>query len=150
MDDLVSAVLTASRALVGVAAASLTETEGTVTLPQFRMLVMLDSRGETNLGHLAESLGVSSPAALRMVDRLAVGGLITREENPRNRREVVIRLSQAGAELVWRVTDRRRAEIARIVRQMPTEQRGALVAALRAFAEAAGEPPAIGSAGFGW
>jgi DNA-binding MarR family transcriptional regulator len=150
VDDLVTAVLTASRVLVAVAATSLAGTEGTVTLAQFRMLVMLDSNGETNLNGLAESLGVNASTALRMVERLVAAGLVTRHDNMRNRREVVIALSQPGAELVWRVTDRRRAEIARIVRQMPTDQRGALVTALNAFADAAGEPHATGSAGFGW
>lgn len=39
-------------------------------------------------------------------------------------------------------TDRRRAEIAQVVAAMPPEQRSGLVAALRAFAEAGGEPAA--------
>lgn len=150
VDDLVTAVLTASRVLVAVAAASLAGTEGTVTLAQFRMLGMLDSHGETNLNGLAEALGVNASTALRMVERLLAAGLVTRHDNIRNRREVVIALSQHGAELVWRVTDRRRAEIARIVRQMPPDQRDALVTALNAFADAAGEPHATGPAGFGW
>jgi DNA-binding MarR family transcriptional regulator len=150
LDDLVNAVLTASRVLVGVAATSLSETEGTVTLPQLRTLVVLDSRGETNLARLAESLGVTSAVATRIVDRLSAAGLVSRHDNPANRREVVIGLSQAGAELVWRITDKRRAEIARIVRQMPPAHRDDLVAALTAFADAAGEPHAAGPASFGW
>lgn len=39
------------------------------------------------------------------------------------------------------VTERRRAEIARIVDAMPPGQRRHLVQALQAFAEAGGEPP---------
>lgn len=150
-DDLVNAVLTASRVLIGVSAASLAEVEGTVTLTQFRTLVVLDSRGESNLSGLAEALGVNASTAMRMVDRLVAAGLATRDENPANRREVVVGLSRAGAELVWRVTDKRRAEIARIVRRMPAAQRDDLVAALDAFADAAGEPHATGAAAvFGW
>jgi DNA-binding MarR family transcriptional regulator len=150
LDELVSALLTASRVLVGVAATSLAEIEGTVTLTQFRVLVVLDTRGETSLAGLADSLGITSAAALRLIDRLLAGGLVSRHDNPANRREVIIGLSQAGAELVWRVTDKRRAEIARVVRQMPPAQRDDLVAALTAFADAAGEPHAPGPASFGW
>jgi DNA-binding MarR family transcriptional regulator len=149
-DDLISAVLTASRVLVGVAAASLAETEGTVTLTQFRTLVVLDSRGDLDIGGVAESLQVNVSTATRMVDRLLAAGLATRQADPGYRREVVIGLSQAGAELVWRVTDKRRAEIARIVRQMPLTQRNELVAALTAFADAAGEPHEVGPSSFGW
>jgi DNA-binding MarR family transcriptional regulator len=150
VDDLVTAVLTASRVLVGVAAASLAGTEATLTLAQFRMLAMLDAHGETNLNRLADSLRVSSSTAVRMVDRLLAAGLVTRHENPGNRREVVLALSRSGAEVVWRVTDRRRAAIARIVRQMPTDKRAELIEALNAFAEAAGEPRDAGAAAFGW
>ena len=150
VDDLVAAVLTASRALVGVAAASLAGVEGTVSLAQFRMLVMLDSYGETSLNRLADALGVTSASALPMVERLTSAGLVTREVDPANRREVVLSLSRSGAELVWRVTDRRRAAVARIVRKMPGERREDLIAALTAFADAAGEPRDAGPAAFGW
>jgi DNA-binding MarR family transcriptional regulator len=150
VDDLVTAVLTASRVLVGVAADSLAGTETTVTLAQFRMLAVLDGNGETEVSRLAEALRVSSSSALRMVDRMLAAGLLTRHEDPANRRAMVIGLSRSGAEVVWRVTDRRRAAIARIVRQMPTDRRAELIEALNAFADAAGEPRDAGAAAFGW
>lgn len=47
------------------------------------------------------------------------------------------------------VTARRRSEITRIVGAMPAEQRASLVDALRAFADASGEPePGISSLGW--
>lgn len=151
IDELVGAVLTASRVLVAVSASSLAEIEETVTLTQFRTLVVLDTRGETNLNGLAEALDVNASTAMRMIDKLLMAGLVTRQENPANRREVVLGLTKEGGELVGRVTARRRAEIARIVRNMPTSLRDDLVKALTAFADAAGEPHASGAAGvFGW
>jgi DNA-binding MarR family transcriptional regulator len=149
-DDLVSALLTASQVLVGVAAMSVAAIEGTITLAQFRVLIVLDTRGESTMAGLATSLGVSSSTTLRLVERLLAAGLVARDDTMTSRRDAVIRLSQAGAELVWRITDKRRAEIARIVRNMPTARREDLVAALSAFADAAGEPHAAGAAGFGW
>jgi DNA-binding MarR family transcriptional regulator len=151
IDELVSAVLTASRVLVAVSASSLAEIEETVTLTQFRTLVVLDTRGETNLNGLADALAVNASTAMRMIDKLLAAGLVTRQENPVNRREVLLDLTKDGTELVARVTDRRRAEITRIVRKMPTALRDELVQALTAFADAAGEPHASGAAGgFGW
>lgn len=141
-DELVTALLTASRALVAVSARSLAELEETVTIPQFRALVVLGRHERINLNGLAEELGVTASTAMRMVDRLLAAGLVTREENPTNRREVVLALSAEGASRVATVTRRRRAGIAAIVRAMPAESRSELVDALHAFADAAGEPSA--------
>jgi DNA-binding MarR family transcriptional regulator len=77
---------------------------------------------------------------MRMIDRLLVADLATRRDNPANRREVLLDLTAAGRRIVRQVTSRRRTEIARIVKQMPAQQRGSLINALRAFAVAAGEP----------
>ncbi|MBN9619302.1 MAG: MarR family transcriptional regulator [Actinobacteria bacterium] len=142
--DLITALLTASRVLVGVSARTLAEVEDTVTLTQFRTLVVLDGHPGINLIRLAELLDVNSSTAMRMIDRLLVADLVTRRDNPDNRREVLLDLSPAGKRIVRRVTSRRRVEITRIVERMPARQRGTLVAALRAFATAAGEPePAV-------
>ena len=137
-----SAVLTASRLLVAVSARSLAAAEERVTLPQFRMLVVLAGRRELNLAALAEALAVNPSTALRMVDRLCAAKLVTRRVNPASRREVVLRLTPAGRQVVDDVTARRRQEIARIVQRLAPRQRTALVRALRTFAKAGDEPAA--------
>jgi DNA-binding MarR family transcriptional regulator len=134
-----SALLTASRLLVAVSARSLAAVGERVTLPQFRMLVLLHVHGETNLVTLADRLAVNSSTALRMVDRLVDGGFVTRRANPESRREVLLRLTPAGAQIVEEVTSRRREEIAAIVSSMSARNRTGLVRALRAFAAAGGE-----------
>jgi DNA-binding MarR family transcriptional regulator len=136
----VTALLTVSRVLVGISARSLGEVEGTVTVTQFRTLVVLDSHAEINLNRLAELLGVNSSTALRMIDRLLVAGLVTRRDNPASRREVLLGLSPAGRRVVRKVTRRRRTELARVVAAMPRERRDDFLAAMQAFAEAANEP----------
>ncbi|MET8677155.1 MarR family transcriptional regulator [Streptomyces sp. NPDC004647] len=140
VDEVTRAVLTASRLLVAVSARSLAGVEDRVTLPQVRMLVVLSTHGAVKLVELAERLGVSPSTAMRMNDRLVAAGLVDRRVNPENRRENVLRLTPAGLRLVEEVTARRRDEIAAIVERMAPDQRGALVAALTAFAEAGGEP----------
>jgi len=147
--DLVTALLTASRVLVGVSARTIAEVEDTVTMTQFRTMVVLDSHPDINLNTLADLLDVTSSTAMRMIDRLLVADLVTRRNNPHNRREVLLGLSPAGHGIVRKVTARRRTEIARIVTAMPSEQHEALVSALRAFSEAAGEPDAAATA-WGW
>lgn len=141
VDAVVSSLLTASRVLVAVSARSLASVEESLTLPQFRMLVVLDSRGQISISRLAGHLDVNPSTAMRMIDRLASAGLVERETNPQSRREILTRCTQAGAAVVHTVTDRRRAEIARIVQAMPAASRRGLITALRAFADAGGEPP---------
>ncbi|GAA1761015.1 MarR family transcriptional regulator [Nocardioides hankookensis] len=145
VDLLVSALLTASRALVGVSARSLADVEERVTLGQFRTLVVLESHGPTRLNHLAGRLGVGPSTALRAVDRLVAGGYADRRENDQDRREVVIETSASGRRLVQEVTSRRRTAIEEIVRAMPIAGRHELVVALSAFAAAADEPDTRGT-----
>jgi DNA-binding MarR family transcriptional regulator len=142
VDAVTSAVLTASRLLVAISARSLTAVEEQVTLPQFRMLVVLATHGEMKLVSLAGRLAVNSSTAMRMADRLAAAGLIDRRVNPANRREIALRLTGSGRRIVDDVTAHRRAEIAAIVTRMPADQRIGLVTALRTFTDAGGEPPA--------
>ncbi|GAA2486540.1 MarR family transcriptional regulator [Terrabacter carboxydivorans] len=151
-DDLVTALLTGSRVLVGVSARSLSEVEGTVTLSQFRTLVVLQAHGPTRLNQLATRLAVGPSTALRSVDRLIAAGFVARTENAQDRREVVIALTDAGRTLVTEVTERRRAAIRAIVEAMPASQRHTLVEALVAFSAAADEPEALADAAtrLGW
>jgi DNA-binding MarR family transcriptional regulator len=142
VDAVTRAVLTASRLLVAVSARSLAEVEDRVTLPQFRMLVVLSTRGATKLVTLADLLQVAPSTAMRMVDRLIAAGLADRQTNPGNRRETLLQLTEEGRRTVEDVTARRRAEIAAIVERLSPIQRLALVEALGAFNKAGGEPPA--------
>jgi len=63
-DELVSALLTASRALVGVSARSLAHVEDAVTITQFRTLVVLEGHGDTRLNQLAERLAATGRVPL--------------------------------------------------------------------------------------
>ncbi len=145
VDAITESVLTASRLLVGVSAKSVAAVAGPITLPQFRLLVALGSRGPLKLVSLAELLGVNPSTATRTVDRLVTAGWAERNSNPQSRREITVGLTRQGRELVDRVTEYRRREIETIVSRMPTERRHGLVEALQAFAEAGGEPPARSS-----
>jgi DNA-binding PadR family transcriptional regulator len=74
-----------------------------------------------------------------MVERLESVGLIDRKTNPDNRREVILRLTPGGRDLVERVLTHRRSEIRTLVERLPAEARAGLVPALKALTEAADE-----------
>jgi DNA-binding MarR family transcriptional regulator len=137
--EVVDGVLTASRALVAVAARSLAAAGEDVTLAQYRALVVLAAHGPQRVADLAAALTVTPATATRMCDRLVRKRLITRRTERADRRQVQIALTQRGRDLVDLVTERRRQEIAEIVARIPARQQHVLVEALGHFAESAGE-----------
>jgi DNA-binding MarR family transcriptional regulator len=139
IDDVVSRVLVASRALVAVAARSLADV-GDVTLPQFRALVVLSTRPATTVSDLASALDIHPTTATRLTDRLVRKRLVRRSARSGDRRVTELCLTAEGSRLVDRVTDRRRRDVAEIVRRMPAEAWPGVHQALEAFAVAAGEP----------
>lgn len=142
LDAITDSLLTASRLLVAISSHSIAQVDETITIPQFRTLVILSNRGPINLATLATLLGVQPSATGRMVDRLVSAGMIDRLPHPTSRRELLAALTKRGREVVAKVTANRRAEIARIVEQMPAAERHGLVRALTAFTAAGGEPDA--------
>lgn len=138
--ELVDAVMTASRVLVAIAARSLAAA-GEVSLPQYRALVVLASRGPQRAVDLADVLGVNPSSATRLVDRLVRSGLVRRTRERSDRRALRVTLSPPGRALVAEVTRRRRAEFERLLDALPTAQHEQIVSALRALADAAGEIP---------
>lgn len=140
-EALVEALISASRALVAVAARSVAGSGTDVTLPQYRALVVLASRGPRRAVDLAAELGVNPSTATRLIDRLVKGDLVSREPVPGDRRAMLVTLRPAGRRLVSTVGRRRRRDVRRIVAAMPAGRRAEAIAALRAFADAAGELP---------
>lgn len=134
--------LVASRALLGVVARSLSEALEMVTLPQFRVMVILSSSGPLRMGALAARAHTVPSTFSRSVDRMVAGGWVLRRESPDSRREVLIELTAAGKNLVDHVTERRREEIAAILAKLSPAAQAEVGSAFALFAEAAGEPPA--------
>jgi DNA-binding MarR family transcriptional regulator len=119
----------------------LATTEDTVTLAQYRALVLLASRGELNVGVLADALDVHQSTATRLCDRLVAKGLVDRHTSTESRRETVVALTSEGRAIVRAVTVRRRNAIRKIISTLRPAQRAQVVEAFRAFADAAGEVP---------
>ena len=141
--SLEAAILTATRALVAIAARSLAITASEITLPQYRVLVVLAARGPLPIGDLADALRVAPSTATRLCDRVQQKGLIERAHAGADgdRRMVHVALTSSGRMLLERVTSYRRAEIARLTDRIPSELHGELTAALNAFSDAAEEIP---------
>jgi DNA-binding MarR family transcriptional regulator len=139
VDEVASAVLTASRALMGIAVRSIAVVEDEVTLVQYRALVLLTSRGDQNVSDLAEALGVHPSTATRLCDRLVAKDLVERATSTESRREIVLSVTPTGRAVVRAVSARRRKEVTRIIERLPRDERQRLRTVFGVFAEAAGE-----------
>jgi len=140
-DDVIEALLLASRAMVALAGRTLAEVDAEVTLPQSRALIVVASRGPQRVTDIAADLGVAPSTATRMCDRLVRKGLIRRYRSAANRREVRLNLTADGRSLVHELTRRRRDELARHAEAIPTSAYPHLAEALQAFSKAVGEFP---------
>ena len=133
----VDCMLATSRLITAVVAQTLATVEESISVPQLRVLVMLQYDGPMNLTSVAEGLGVNPSNASRTCDKLATAGLVERRDDERDRRHLKISLTEKGQRLVDSLMDERRVLFDEIVAGMkPVDQRR-LSRALGAFLNAA-------------
>jgi DNA-binding MarR family transcriptional regulator len=137
-DETVDALMTATRVLIGVATRALDGLGTEVTLPAFRLLLVLDELGPSPGGVAAARLGTAASSVTRLGDQLEASGHLTRRRDPGNRSVVVLEPTDAGTQVVRAVLRRRREALRELVADVPERDRPALTTALHALREAAG------------
>lgn len=101
---------------------------------QLAALYVLAEGATTTIGELAEALGRSPSATSRLVDGLAKRRLVERREEPEDRRQRSISLTQRG-QAILRAVDRARADqFLTTVRPMPTPERALVAMGVAALA----------------
>jgi DNA-binding MarR family transcriptional regulator len=101
-----------------------------LSVPQFRTLAFIHRNPGTSLSALAEFLGLSLPAASRLVEGLVKKEFVIRRIPPENRRLVALSISAHGDR---KVTAARRATVRRlaeVVAPLGEDDRGAIQSAL--------------------
>jgi DNA-binding MarR family transcriptional regulator len=133
----VDALMRASKVVSAAIAHSLAVTDAKVTLPQLRVLVMVEDGAPLNLSAVAEGLGVNPSNASRTCDRLVKGGLLDRREDPADRRHVVLTLTAGGRRVLRSMLGQRRTIFQQVLDEMRPADRARLTAGLNAFSDAA-------------
>ena len=98
-----------------------------LTLPQLKSLFFISHEGTTNLSTLASALGVTPTNVTGIVDRLRKQGLVSRTENPEDRRMLLLRATNAGEELLHRLRERRQSYISGVLDRMSLEELDTLI-----------------------
>lgn len=138
VDELV-AFEVATRDLVGVALRSVDRLE--VSLPQFRLLLVLHELGRSTSTQCAHALAVAGSSVTRLADRLHASGHLIRGADPANRSVVTLELTEQGRKLVKQVIVRRRRELSRALDRLDPAERAACAAALRSLHDHLGDQP---------
>ncbi len=148
-DDVIEAVLAASRGLVAMVARSVESTAPEVTVPQLRVVAILATNGPETLTALAADLSSSPPSTSRLCDRLEQKGLIVRKPGANSRREISVELTDAGAELYHQVVEARRREVGAMLAGLSATERRQILDAIQALAALTGEMPGAGPSSAG-
>lgn len=136
-----------TRALIGVTLEGLDALHGAVTVPQFRLLLALDSLGCVPSSVLAGQMGMAASSVTRLADRLESAGLLVRGRDERNRCIVTVEVSDAGRDLVTAVLARRHALFEAVLDAMEPAERTVASSAARHFAQLAGKASEVGASG---
>jgi len=76
-----------------------------LTIPQFRVLNFVSRNRGCSLLEVADHLGLTSPSASTLVDALIERGLMTREEDPMDRRRVRLAVTSRGKAILEDATN---------------------------------------------
>ena len=126
--DELAAFEVATRDLVGLALRSIEHLE--VSLPQFRLLLVLHELGRSSSTQCAQALGVVGSSVTRLADRLHASGHLVRGADPGNRSVVTLELTDSGRRVVRQVTTRRHRELSEVLDRLDSAERAICAAAL--------------------
>ncbi len=97
-----------------------------LTLPQWRVLVVVAQSDGIRVSDIAGRVGVALPSASRLVRRLEHHGLVSTSRDETDRRATIVRPTAAGLDVWAAVTDRRRRLIAEMLDALPAPLAGGL------------------------
>lgn len=108
-----------------------------VSAMQLQALLIIESQTTTDLGTLAAGLAALPSSTSRLCDRLEAVGWVRRAATSTDARKLALALTPSGHALLATLRERRAADLARVLEEMPATARAALAYGLREFAMAA-------------
>lgn len=106
------------------------------TYSQCHIIVEVGGNGAISLIELAQSLNMDKSAVSRTVDDLVKKGLIKREQDPRDRRYVVIELTEAGYGIHEQIEKNSMQQFSKLVAALSETEREYVIAGLLALNKA--------------
>jgi len=105
-------------------------TEFDVTPPQCEALMVLKEGGSLAMGELCQRVGSACSTATDLIDRMERNGLVERVRDPRDRRVIRLHITPKGDEVVERVIEASRTNLARKLQGLCDEEKEQLLRTL--------------------
>lgn len=86
-----------------------------ITMPQAKTLYLVATVGDIRMSALATRLGVTLSTVSGLVDRLVDAGLVSRHDDPADRRQVVVAITSEGASLLERFRELNRRQLGDLI-----------------------------------
>ncbi len=101
-----------------------------LSMSQMATLFQISRRGRLAVSDISDDLGVSNAAASQLLDRLVQQGLVLRSENPQDRREKMLVITDEGRHVLLETTRTRLVWLERLADSLTPEEKAKIVAAL--------------------
>lgn len=101
-----------------------------VTPPQCEALMVLQEYGGLAMGELCQRVGSACSTATDLIDRMERNGLVERVRDPKDRRVIRLHITSRGEEVVARVVDASRSNLAQKLHALAEEEKEQLLQAL--------------------
>jgi DNA-binding MarR family transcriptional regulator len=102
-----------------------------LSMTHFQVLAHLDRSGSVPMGSIADALGVSLSNTTGIVSRMEERGVVERVHDQDDRRRVIVRMTDAGREVMQELGDLRRQHLTTIIEALPPESQENLLRAIR-------------------
>lgn len=101
-----------------------------ITMPQFKTLILVTGSQGMTMGQLAKALGVGLPTVSGVVERLYEQGLVTRSEDPEDRRVTRVAPTARGRAIIETFYNRGRSQWLQLLGRLSEDE---LLTVERAF-----------------
>jgi DNA-binding MarR family transcriptional regulator len=109
--------------------------ESSLSMPQFHTMMRIYYSGPRGVSDIAQDVGFTKAASSQMVDRLVRMGMLTRTENPNDRRERQIGLTEKGQQMIEQFIDSSSDWLEVMLKKLPAEKQDEAFLTLRSLVE---------------
>jgi DNA-binding MarR family transcriptional regulator len=108
-----------------------------ITMAQAKLLYVVAAAGELSMSEIAQQLGVTISTTSGAVDRLVELGLLARTEDPANRRQVCVSVTETGTATLEQLRELSIRQVRTLFAYMDEDDLGVIERAIRIMTDAA-------------
>lgn len=108
-----------------------------VTMSQAKVLYLVQAEPDIRMSDLAGRLGVTLPSISGVVDRLVDQGFLTRRDDPADRRQALVHITEAGASELELFRELNARQVRALLARLDTDGLAAVAHAIEILAAAA-------------